>query len=73
MIRKTHECVGCPPEIGCNKSICRYWNSCELVCDQCGATDVDRLYWAYGLQMCADCVLSSFDVVELEDAEDDIP
>ena len=29
------ECVCCPPDMGCNKAICRNWNRKVYFCDKC--------------------------------------
>ena len=56
MIYRENECVGCPPEMGCLGSACRYRNVLQLVCDHCHA-EVDKLYWIGDEQWCAECVL----------------
>lgn len=36
MIKVENECVGCPPEMGCIGSACRYSRVLYAYCDECG-------------------------------------
>ena len=67
MVKHVHGCVGCPPSVGCDKVTCAYWNSVEVVCDECGDY-VEDLYWFDDKQLCADCVLKNLEKVDLSEA-----
>ena len=62
IIKYEDECVGCPPEIGCLHSACKYQNVPHYYCDKCG--DEDKLYDYDGEQLCKSCLLGNFKVVE---------
>lgn len=64
------ECVGCPPEIGCLGSSCRYKNVPHLVCDEC-KREFDKLYLYDSLQVCEGCLLGK-DLSYLKDEYEDI-
>lgn len=59
------ECVGCPPEIGCFGSSCPYKNVVRFYCDRCG--EEEKLYHYDSEELCEDCLLKEFDVVEGSD------
>lgn len=59
------ECVGCPPEIGCFGSSCPYKNVVRFYCDKCG--EEGKLYYYNSEELCEDCLLKEFDVVEGSD------
>lgn len=61
----TDECVGCPPEIGCLGSSCPNRNIVNYYCDICGEETI--LYHYDGYEMCAECILNQFEVVEGSD------
>ena len=65
MKRILDECVGCPPEIGCFGSSCPYKNVVRFYCDRCG--EENKLYHYDGEELCEDCLLKEFDVVEGSD------
>ena len=65
MIRYEDECVGCPPEMGCLGSACRYSNVPHYYCDECG--DEDKLYYYNDRELCENCLLDKFPVVEGSD------
>ena len=65
MKRILDECVGCPPEIGCFGSSCPYKNVVRFYCDRCG--EENKLYHYNGEELCEDCLLKEFDVVEGSD------
>ena len=60
-----NECVGCPPELGCLGSICPNRNVARFYCDRCG--EEAKLYHCYGEELCEECVLDQFEVVEGSD------
>jgi hypothetical protein len=55
-------CVGCPPEIGCLGSACRYKNEIHFYCDKC--LNETTLFFFGDSELCADCVLEQLDVVK---------
>ena len=57
-----NECVGCPPEMGCMGSACPYQNVTRYYCDRCG--EEDTLYEYYNEELCQECLLKEFKVVE---------
>lgn len=63
MIRYENECVGCPPELGCLYDACPNRNVRHLYCDKCGCEE-DVLYNYDGEELCAECLLDEFDVIE---------
>lgn len=67
MIKYKDECVGCS-DIGlpCRGSSCPYQSVKHLYCDKC-RSEQDRLYIFDGEQLCGECLLSMFDVVEVEE------
>lgn len=62
MKKVENECVGCPPEMGCLGSYCPYRNVVHYYCDKCGAET--KLYHYDGYELCIDCLLEEFEVVE---------
>ena len=68
MIRFEDECVGCPPEMGCLGSSCKYRHVPHLYCDNCEA-DVDKLYKFNGMELCIDCLLDGFETIDVDDIE----
>jgi hypothetical protein len=61
MIKIVRECVGCPPEMGCNKQTCSYWNSVRFYCDRCGKEET--LYHYDGQELCIDCITDDLEEV----------
>lgn len=63
MKKIVNECVGCT-DIGlhCIGDSCPNRNVVRFYCDKCGAETT--LYDYYGDELCADCLLEEFDVVE---------
>lgn len=57
-----NECVGCPPEMGCMGSSCPYQRVTRYYCDRCG--DENILYDYYGEELCQECLLNEFEVIE---------
>lgn len=62
MIEFENECVGCPPEMGCLGSTCKYINVPHYYCDECG--DESKLYEYENKELCENCLLEKFPVVE---------
>ena len=63
MVTYENECVGCPPERGCLESACPNRNVRRLYCDRCG-NEEEKLYKYDGEELCADCLLDEFEVIE---------
>lgn len=57
-----NECVGCPPELGCLGSICPNRNVVRFYCDRCG--EEGKLYHYDSEELCEECLLKEFDVVD---------
>ena len=55
-------CIGCPPELGCLRSACRYKNEIHYYCDQCHNETI--LYDYDGSELCIDCLADKFEKVE---------
>ena len=64
MIKYENECVGCPTELGCMGNACPNRDVPLLCCDKCG-DDVERLYEYNGEELCVECLLDKFNVIEL--------
>lgn len=64
MIYQTTDCVGC--ELYCIREACRYYSVYRFKCDYCGEEDV-KLYKYDGCQICEECLLKEFEVVEGSD------
>lgn len=63
MITYEDECVGCPTELGCIGSACPNRNVPHLYCDKC-KDDVEKLYKYDGQEICEECLLAEFEVIE---------
>ena len=63
MITYENECVGCPTELGCLGSACSYRNVKHLYCDKCNC-DADKLCKFDDKELCEDCLLKEFEVIE---------
>ena len=63
MITYEDECVGCPAELGCMGSACPNRNVKYLYYDECG-DDVEKLYKYDGQEICEECLLEEFEVIE---------
>ena len=59
------ECVGCPPEMGCIGSSCKYRNVTRYYCDNC--KDETTLYEFEGFELCIDCIKKELTIVEGSD------
>lgn len=66
MKKNENECVNCPSEIGCLGFLCRYSNAVHYYCDWCKEPDV-TLYHYNDAEICADCLLKEFEIVEGSD------
>lgn len=59
------ECVGCPEGMGCLGRGCPNRNVVRFYCDEC---DCEGKLYHYGdRELCEDCLLLEFDVVEGSD------
>lgn len=56
------ECVSCPIEMGCLGNSCQYKNIIRFYCDKCG--DETTLYHYDDKELCAECLLKEFEVVD---------
>ena len=66
MITYEDECCGrATPAYPCMGSACHYRNVKHLYCDIC-EDDVEKLYKYDGQELCDECLLSKFEVVEYE-------
>lgn len=64
MITYEDECCGCAtPSYPCMGSSCPYRNVKHLYCDNCG-DDVEKLYKYDGKEICEECLLKEFEVIE---------
>lgn len=63
MKKVVDECVNCT-HIGfpCLGNRCPNKNVVRFYCDRCG--DEDKLYDYYGEELCAECLLEEFNVIE---------
>ena len=57
-----NECVGCPSEMGCLGSSCKYSNVTRYYCDKCG--EESTLYHYDNYEICEQCLLAEFEIVE---------
>lgn len=57
-----NECVCCAPELGCSGGSCRYRNVIRFYCDRC--KEETTLYNYYGEELCQECLLKEFDIVD---------
>ena len=60
MKRIENECVDCG--LPCLGNSCPYKNVVRFYCDRCG--EEEKLYHYYGEEICQDCLLKEFKVVE---------
>ena len=63
MKKVENECVNCG--LPCIGDACRYRNAVRYYCDKCG--EEEKLYHYGDRELCADCLLLEFDVVEGSD------
>jgi hypothetical protein len=54
MIVLENECVGCPPEMGCIGSSCKYKNVPHYYCDKC--KDETDIYHFDDRELCIYCI-----------------
>lgn len=59
----SNECVGC--DLPCFDS-CPYKNVDRFYCDRCN--EEETLYNYFGEELCKDCILKEFDIVEGSDS-----
>lgn len=64
MIYYENECVGCG--LPCLHGLCPHYRVKHFQCDFCKTEDV-KLYDYNGWQICEECLLGKFDVVEGSD------
>lgn len=62
MRRVENECIGCPPELGCIGSACRYSKVTRYYCDECG--DETKLFDFDGRELCLSCIEDLLEQVE---------
>ena len=62
MKKVENECIGCPTEIGCFGSSCKYSNVIRYYCDFC--KEETKLYEYNGYEICEECLLKEYSVVE---------
>lgn len=69
MRRTENECVGCK-DMGlfCIGDGCTYKNVVRFYCDRC--KEETKLYNYYGKELCKDCILKEFNVIEGSDILD---
>lgn len=65
MKRIENECVGCSPDISCLGNSCPYKNTVRFYCDRCEKET--KLYEYYGEEICEECLLKKFQIVEGSD------
>lgn len=61
MIWTENACVDC--QIPCESQCCPYAAETHSMCDRCGNEDI-CLFWYEGEQVCGDCILSDYEIVE---------
>ena len=59
------DCVGCPPDMGCTGSSCRYYRVLRYYCDECG--EEADLYYFEGQELCINCIEKLLEKVEGEE------
>lgn len=64
MVYYTNDCVNCG--LPCLYESCPYYNVAHFKCDCCKEEDIN-LYKYEGYEICAECLLNKFDVVEGSD------
>ena len=60
MKRRENECVNC--DLPCIGNNCPYKEVIRFYCDRCGCEDI--LYHYDGEELCKDCLLKNFEIVE---------
>lgn len=65
MKKVENECVCCEPSLGCLGNSCRYRNVIRYYCDRCG--DETKLYHYDNEELCEECLLKEFNIVEGSD------
>ena len=70
MIKYENECCGCAvPGYPCMGSACPNRNVPHMYCDRCGE-EFEKLYKFDGEEICAECLLSNFEYISIDDSED---
>lgn len=65
MRKVENECVCCAPELGCLGKYCSKRNVVRFYCDRC--EEETLLYQYYGEELCEECLLKEFQIVEGSD------
>lgn len=65
MKKVTNECVGCPQELKHLCGSCNLKHVTRFYCDKCG--NEDKLYHYEDEELCEECLLKEFDIVEGSD------
>ena len=61
MTKTENECVGCPPEMGCQGSSCPYRNVTRIYCDGCGEEITNsEIFDVDGGEFCEYCLKDMF-------------
>ena len=66
------QCVGCPPDLGCDGPKCPNYAVLMMECDQCH-DDVDDLYELDGQELCEICfrtVVTAEDLLEDDEIQE---
>lgn len=64
MIYDTNDCIGC--DLPCLYEGCKYYKVRHFKCDFCNAEDI-KLFRYNGYEVCEECLLKEFKVVEGSD------
>lgn len=64
MIYYSNDCCDCG--LPCIRESCQYYKVKHFKCDECGEEDV-KLYKYDGMELCKECLLDEFEVVEDSD------
>lgn len=66
MIRYVNGCAECTRIVigDCRNSPCDYREKPIYICDKCGSEDSELYYDENGDQLCADCILRKYELVE---------
>ena len=64
MIKSESDCLDCG--LPCKYELCPHYRVRRLYCDKC-KDEVDKLYKYGEEELCEDCLIKEFEVVELEE------
>lgn len=64
MIKSESDCLDCG--LPCKYELCPHYRVRRLYCDKC-KDEVDKLYKYDEEELCEDCLIKEFEVVELEE------